>query len=325
MPKTRRTAVATARKKAAPARKSAVPAPAQEARADDRAAALRRAAFQCFAEAGFHETTVDDICRKAGVSKGTFYWYFESKELVFVQILEAWADEVEGEIRTQFTDAFKDQDPLPALLLALGREGRRGRRLLPVSRHVPWDVDQIGASRDGRLLAAQVNVDGRSEVRLFDARSRKERPAPALPPGGVRALGFHPQAGELAFSLDSAKGPGEVWSLDPNAAKGAAPVQWTRALAAPGVDPQAFGDQQIVRWKSFDGRSISGLLSLPPERFGGKRPVLIDIHGGPEAQAKVGFMGRYNHFVEDLGIAIVQPTCAVRRATARPSSRWTTA
>ena len=189
--------------------------------------------------------------------------------------------------------------------LALYELGRR--RLLQVSRHVPWDVDQIGASRDGRLLAAQVNVDGRSEVRLFDARSRKERPVPALPPGGVRALGFHPQAGELAVSLDSAKGPGEVWSLDPNAAKGAAPVQWTRALAAPGVDPQAFGDQQIVRWKSFDGRSISGLLSLPPERFGGKRPVLIDIHGGPEGQAEVGFMGRYNHFVEDLGIAIVQP------------------
>jgi dipeptidyl aminopeptidase/acylaminoacyl peptidase len=84
-------------------------------------------------------------------------------------------------------------------------------------------------------------------------------------------------------------------------------VQWTRALAAPGVDPQTFGDQQIVRWKSFDGRSISGLLSLPPERFGGKRPVLIDIHGGPEGQAEVGFMGRYNHFIEDLGIAIVQP------------------
>jgi len=158
-----------------------------------------------------------------------------------------------------------------------------------------------------RLLAAQVNVDGRSELRLFDARSRKERPTPALPPGSVRALGFHPQAGELAVSLDSAKGPSDVWSLDPNAAKGAAPVQWTRALAAPGVEPQTFGDQQIVRWKSFDGRSISGLLSLPPERFAGKRPVLIDIHGGPEGQAKVGFMGRANHFIEDLGIAIVQP------------------
>jgi dipeptidyl aminopeptidase/acylaminoacyl peptidase len=66
-------------------------------------------------------------------------------------------------------------------------------------------------------------------------------------------------------------------------------------------------NQQIVRWKSFDGRSISGLLSLPPERFADKRPVLIDIHGGPEGQAKVGFMGRANHFIEDLGIAIVQP------------------
>jgi len=62
-----------------------------------------------------------------------------------------------------------------------------------------------------------------------------------------------------------------------------------------------------VRWKSFDGRSISGLLHLPPQRFTGARPVLIDIHGGPEAQARVGFMGRDNHFLQDLGIAIVQP------------------
>jgi dipeptidyl aminopeptidase/acylaminoacyl peptidase len=189
--------------------------------------------------------------------------------------------------------------------LALYHLGQR--KLLPASRHIPWDIDQIGASRDGRLLAAQVNVDGRSELRLFDARTRKELPAPALPAGSVRASGFHPQAGELAFALDSAKGPSEVWSLDPKGAKGTEPMRWTRAQAAPGVDSQRFGEQQIVRWKSFDGRTISGLLSLPPDRFTGKRPVLIDIHGGPEAQAEVGFMGRSNHFIEDLGIAIVQP------------------
>ena len=42
-------------------------------------------------------------------------------------------------------------------------------------------------------------------------------------------------------------------------------------------------------------------------RFAGKRPVLIDIHGGPEAQAKIGFLGRYNYYLNELGIAVIQP------------------
>lgn len=184
-------------------------------------------------------------------------------------------------------------------LYQLGR-----RKLLPVSGHIPWDVDQIAATRDGKLLAARINVDGRHELRLFDARRLKELPAPALPPGSVRSVGVHPQRGEIAVAIDSAKGPSELFSL---AAGQGTPERWTRALAAPGVDPQTFGDQQIVRWPSFDGRSISGLLNLPPERFAGPRPVLIEIHGGPEAQARVGFMGRHNHFIEDLGVAVIQP------------------
>lgn len=121
-----RTKAARPRAARAPREAAAVPA---EGKPEER---LRRAAFQCFAEGGFHETKVDDICKKAGVSKGAFYWYFESKEQVFVQILEVWAREVEGEIIKQFHDALGDQNPVPALLMALGREGRRGRRLLPV-------------------------------------------------------------------------------------------------------------------------------------------------------------------------------------------------
>jgi dipeptidyl aminopeptidase/acylaminoacyl peptidase len=46
----------------------------------------------------------------------------------------------------------------------------------------------------------------------------------------------------------------------------------------------AFAEQKIIRWQSFDGREISGLLSPPPARFAGKRPVLVDIHGGPRAR-----------------------------------------
>jgi dipeptidyl aminopeptidase/acylaminoacyl peptidase len=53
---------------------------------------------------------------------------------------------------------------------------------------------------------------------------------------------------------------------------------------------------------------ISGYLYRPPqERFSGRRPVVVEIHGGPEAQARPGFYGRYNYFVNELGIALLLP------------------
>jgi AcrR family transcriptional regulator len=45
-------------------------------------------ALRLFAEQGYHGTTVGDICDTLGVGKGVFYWYFESKEELFSQLLE---------------------------------------------------------------------------------------------------------------------------------------------------------------------------------------------------------------------------------------------
>jgi dipeptidyl aminopeptidase/acylaminoacyl peptidase len=172
-----------------------------------------------------------------------------------------------------------------------------------LSAHIPWDISGGSLTRDGQRLAVEANVDGRSELRLFDTASGRELPPPRLPPGSVDSLRFDEQRHELAVAMNSAQGPRQLWSLD----RGGRIEQWTRAYAPPGVDMARFGDQQIVRWTSFDGRSISGLLNRPPARFTGKRPVIIDIHGGPERQATVGFMGRYNYLIEELGVAVIQP------------------
>jgi Tol biopolymer transport system component/dienelactone hydrolase len=170
--------------------------------------------------------------------------------------------------------------------------------------HIPWDVSGLSVSEDGRRLAMRLNVEGREELRLFDVASLKELALPKLPPGSVRQAGFHRRSGDLAFALNGAKGPSQLYSLEVD---GGRVEQWTRAEAAAGVDMATFQDQSIVRWNSFDGRFISGLLTLPPPRFAGKRPVLIDIHGGPEGQARVGFQGRYNYFVQEMGIALIEP------------------
>jgi AcrR family transcriptional regulator len=47
-----------------------------------------REAARLFAEQSYHGTTVGDVCDALGVGKGVFYWYFESKEALFSELLE---------------------------------------------------------------------------------------------------------------------------------------------------------------------------------------------------------------------------------------------
>ena len=178
------------------------------------------------------------------------------------------------------------------------------RQLVPITHHIAWDISGTTLNDAGTLVAAQANVDGRDELRLFDAATLKELAAPQVPAGSVGTTRFHPTLRLLEFSLDSTQGPSQVYALDPATGR---VEPWTRASAPAGVDMSSFRDQQIVRWNSFDGRTISGILTPPPARFIGKRPVLIDIHGGPEGQARLGFMGRYNYYINELGIAVIEP------------------
>ena len=178
------------------------------------------------------------------------------------------------------------------------------RQLLPLTRDIPWDISGTTIDAAGKVIAAQANVDGRDELRLFDARTLRPLAAPQVPPGSVGATQFHPKRDELAFSLNSTRGPSQIYSVDGTSGR---VEQWTRPAVPPGVDTTTFADQRIVRWKSFDGRTISGILSMPPARHTGRRPVLIDIHGGPESQAHLGFMGRDNYLLDELGIAVIEP------------------
>ena len=179
-----------------------------------------------------------------------------------------------------------------------------GGALTRISSHIPWDVTAAALSDDGRWIVAQANVDGRDELRIFDAVTLKETAAPAVPPGSIGAMGFHRGLHRMAYAINSAKGPSELFALDPASGRS---QQWTRAQAPAGIDPSTFSDQTVVRWKSFDGLTISGIVTRPPARFAGKRPVIVSIHGGPEAQAQMGFQSRWNYFIQELGITVIEP------------------
>lgn len=169
--------------------------------------------------------------------------------------------------------------------------------------HIPWDLSGGDRTRDGRRIALLANVDGRDELRLLDGASGRELPPPAVPGGSVTRVGFHPASGELAMVINSPQGPATIHTLD---AQGRV-VAWTKPAGAEGIRLAELPDQRIVRWTSFDGRTISGVLSLPPARFKGPRPVLMLMHGGPEGQSKLGWNGRLNYLLQERGIALLEP------------------
>lgn len=93
---------------------------------------LRRAAYKCFRDKGYHETTIDAICAAGSTSKGSFYWHYGSKQEVFIDILDTWTRTVMDELYEQFEEAVIDDDYVAAISAALARESRRGRVIVPL-------------------------------------------------------------------------------------------------------------------------------------------------------------------------------------------------
>jgi dipeptidyl aminopeptidase/acylaminoacyl peptidase len=169
---------------------------------------------------------------------------------------------------------------------------------------IKWDVDEISLSEDGRTLAFVTNEDGVSKLYLLDTRTRKYRQAAGVPAGLIGNLRFHKNSRDLAFVVTSARSPSDVYSLNVSTGK---LDRWTFSETG-GLNTASFAEPQLVKWQTFDGKTISGFLYSPdPKKFPGKRPVIVNIHGGPEGQSRPGFLGRNNYYLTELGVAIIFP------------------
>ncbi len=181
--------------------------------------------------------------------------------------------------------------------LASGRE-------TPLATNLRFDVEGLAVSAKAGRIAFLTNEEGGSHVlRLLDIATRKELPRPALRPGVITAMHWREDGVEIAFTHASARSPGDAFSYEVVAHR---VTRWTNGNS-PAVNTSEFPEPRLVRWKSFDGREITGHYYHPPGRFEGVRPAIVVVHGGPEAQAYAGYIARYNYFLNELGIAIILP------------------
>lgn len=209
------------------------------------------------------------------------------------------------------TDRESEFQRLAYIDLASGKHAY----LLPDAK---FDVDNWDLDHDGKQIAYTLNENGVSTLHLLEVvpgkgtvtAGAKKDPTfnPPLPAVVISGLRWHrdPKQSMLAFNVAGARSPSDVYTWSTAGGKNAT-TRWT-ASETGGIPATRFVEPELVRWKSFDGREITGFLYKPdPAKFSGPRPVIINIHGGPEAQYRPGYLGRNNYFLNELGCAILLP------------------
>ena len=167
-----------------------------------------------------------------------------------------------------------------------------------------WDISSSIFSETGKYRVTVVNEDARSSVRVVDAKTGKGVALPKLPGGGnVNSVKFSPSDKLMAMYVDADRSPSNLYVHDFTTGK---TTRLTDTLTKE-VDPEDLVDTEVVRFKSFDGMVIPGILYKPHQaRADAKAPAIVMVHGGPGGQARRGykysaqFLANHGYVVLDI-------------------------
>jgi dipeptidyl aminopeptidase/acylaminoacyl peptidase len=165
------------------------------------------------------------------------------------------------------------------------------------------DVDEFQMSPNGERVAYLTNDDGTSKLWVLATKSGKVHFYQKVPRGVVSDLKWNSQSTELAFNLKSTSTPNDIYSV---LLETGAVERWAQGVTNE-ISSTRFAKPELIHWRSSDKQIISGFMYRPPSTFKGKRPVIIDIHGGPEEQFKPAFNYTDNFFINELGIVKIYP------------------
>ena len=166
-----------------------------------------------------------------------------------------------------------------------------------------WDVEAFDISPDGSFIVYATNEAGVSKVKILDIKTGGARVVQGLPAGIVGSFNIA-EWGDIGIAFTSARSAADAYSIDPKYLK---VTRWTESETG-GLDVTKNVEPELMTIKSFDGLQVSGFLYRPdPVKFPGKRPMLMNVHGGPEGQSRPGFQGRSNYLLNEMGVAIFYP------------------
>ena len=174
-----------------------------------------------------------------------------------------------------------------------------------ISADIPWDIEEVALSRGGTYLAFTANAGGITQLHVHDLKKNQPMAVPKLPLGVMGGLDFDGSGRNLGLYVNGPRSATDVFSLEISTAK---VTRWTKSETG-GLDASRFIEPKLVEYPSFDGRKIPAFYYQPEAKAArkGKFPVLISIHGGPEAQSLPVFSPITEFYLRESGIAVLYP------------------
>lgn len=200
-------------------------------------------------------------------------------------------------------------DGKPQEFASLRRHEPASGKFEVLSAGIPWDVGNLSLSDDGRHLLFVSNEDGIGKLHVLSLPGHKEVKLPALPVGVIGGAEFSPDGRRIAVSINTATSPSDVYVIELAAQR---LVRWTRSEVG-GLDAGRFVTPTLIRYPTFDrvdgqARTIPAFYYRPAKvPAGTKLPVVIQIHGGPEAQSQPSFNANAQFLANELGVAMLVP------------------
>ncbi|MEL7061685.1 MAG: alpha/beta fold hydrolase, partial [Acidobacteriota bacterium] len=158
-----------------------------------------------------------------------------------------------------------------------------------------WDVSSASFSDLRNILIVRINEDARTRVRMMRLPSLEPMPLPDLSDADITGLSIARDEETIVFRASTPRTPGDffIYRLGTRMT----PFRLTTSLPD-AIDEQHLVAPEVVRFNSFDGVEIPGILYVPAgAEKDASHPAVVWVHGGPGGQSRLGWNALVQYLV----------------------------
>jgi len=157
-----------------------------------------------------------------------------------------------------------------------------------------WDIMYAYFSETSKYRVMGINNDAKTEIEIFDFEKNKQVNLPELPNANITSVNISDSEKLMTFYVNGSRSPNNLYVYDFDAKK----YQKLTDSINPEIDKSDLVDGTVIRFESFDGLEIPAILYKPHDiKPGEKVPALVNVHGGPGGQARIGYRGTIQYLV----------------------------
>ena len=185
--------------------------------------------------------------------------------------------------------AFDEHDGSAARLLYSSAEG--SNEPIPMLGERERDEHNVRWLADGTLIVrgSQGAWSTLDAYAFANGKALERHPLVPLDGPIVTSASFSNDGGRAAVLASSPTHPTELFTFDRESGQ-----LERRTDSNPLLEGKRFAQQEVVRYAARDGQEIEGVLIRPLED-NGPAPLLVAVHGGPEAHLSNGWLTRYSY------------------------------